>query len=457
MAETILFVDDDPNFLASLRRSLRGLDIETEADPARGLEKVCARGRYAVVVADMRMPGVDGIRLLAAAARKSPETVRIMLTGHPEMSTAIDAVNKGQVYRFLTKPCSPATLKETLDAALIQHRLRVESRDPLPVPEGGERGAALGGLEGMVGQSRKMRDIFALIRQLAVVETTVLVTGESGTGKELVAEALHSLGPRAKKPLVRLNCSALAPSLLESELFGHVRGAFTGAVKDTIGRFQAAQGGTLFLDEIGDLPHSVQVKLLRFLEQKEYERVGDHATIRADVRVVAATNVNLPQKVREGLFREDLYYRLRVVELTLPPLRERAEDIPLLIEHFVTHFSEKFGRAISGVTGDILALFLRYPWPGNVRELKHTLEHAAVLCQDGNITPAHLPPELAAFAQSKGFDPLHPQAGGPGRGDILEALNRTDWNKSKTARLLGVSRSTLYRKLLEYGITRFPG
>ena len=457
MAETILFVDDDANFLASLRRSLRGLDIETESDPALALEKVTARGRYAVIVADMRMPGVDGIRLLATAARKSPETVRIMLTGHPDMSTAIDAVNKGQVYRFLTKPCSTVALKETLDAALIQHRLRVEAPDAGLRQEPGEPGKTPLGLGRLVGQSRKMRDIFALTRQLAAVDTTVLITGESGTGKELIAEALHELGPRAQKPLVRVNCSALAPSLLESELFGHVRGAFTGAVKDTVGRFQAAQGGTLFLDEIGDIPQSVQIRLLRFLEQKEYERVGDHATIRADVRVVAATNVNLLHKVREGLFREDLYYRLRVVEIALPPLRERAEDIPLLVEHFVRHFGGKFGKSISGVSGDMLALFLRYPWPGNVRELKHALEHAAVLCPDGTVTSAHLPPELADFAQSRGFDPLHPAAGGPGRGDLLEALNRTDWNKAKAARMLGVSRSTLYRKLLEYNITRFPG
>jgi DNA-binding NtrC family response regulator len=457
MAETILFVDDDANFLASLRRSLRGLDIETEPDPALALDKVCARGRYAVVVADMRMPGVDGIRLLATAARKSPETVRIMLTGHPDMSTAIDAVNKGQVYRFLTKPCSPAALKETLDAALIQHRLRVEAPEAGPRGGPGEEGGEALGLGRLVGQSRKMRDIFALTRQLAAVDTTVLITGESGTGKELIAEALHALGPRAQKPLVRVNCSALAPTLLESELFGHVRGAFTGAVKDSVGRFQAAQGGTLFLDEIGDIPQSVQIRLLRFLEQKEYERVGDHATIRADVRVVAATNVNLLHKVREGLFREDLYYRLRVVEIALPPLRERAEDIPLLVEHFVRHFGGKFGKAISGVSGDMLALFLRYPWPGNVRELKHALEHAAVLCPEGTIASAHLPPELAEFARSRGFDPLHPAAGGPGRGDLLEALNRTDWNKAKTARMLGVSRSTLYRKLLEYNITRFPG
>ena len=455
MAETILFVDDDANFLASLRRSLRGLDIETESDPALALEKVAGRGRYAVIVADMRMPGVDGIRILATAARKSPETVRIMLTGHPDMSTAIDAVNKGQVYRFLTKPCSPAALRETLDAALIQHRLRVESPEAA-APQPGEGSGNLG-LGRMVGQSRKMRDIFALTRQLAAVDTTVLITGESGTGKELIAEALHALGPRAQKPLVKVNCSALAPTLLESELFGHVRGAFTGAVKDTVGRFQAAQGGTLFLDEIGDIPQSVQIRLLRFLEQKEYERVGDHATIRADVRVVAATNVHLMHKVREGLFREDLYYRLRVVEIALPPLRERAEDIPLLVEHFVRHFCGKFGKPISGVSGDMLSLFLRYPWPGNVRELKHALEHAAVLCQEGTISSAHLPPELADFAQSRGFDPFHPAPGGPGRGDLLEALNRTDWNKAKAARMLGVSRSTLYRKLLEFNITRSPG
>ncbi len=452
MSNTILFVDDDEALLQAMRRTLREYDIEIESDPRRGMEKAGRKNAYAVIVADMLMPGVDGISILAASARRSPATARIMLTGHPDVSTAIEAVNKGQVFRFLTKPCSPATLKETLDAALIHNRMRTGRLGAAAGSEAGDREADAG-LPGMAGMSPRMRSIFGMVRQLAAVDTTVLVTGESGTGKELIVEALHGLGPRAKGPLVKVNCSALSAGLMESELFGHVRGAFTGAVRDKVGRFDAAKGGTIFLDEIGDISPDIQLKLLRVLEQKEFERVGESVLRKADARVVTATNVNLWQKVKEGAFREDLYYRLRVMEVNLPPLRERTEDIPLLIEHFVRHFAQQLKRDVTGISSDLLSLFLRYPWPGNVRELKHAIEHAVVLCQSGNIGLAHLPAELAAFGgpgRGPGADMDVPL----GRGEILAALSRTDWNKAKTARLLNISRSTLYRKMLELGVSR---
>ncbi|EPR37499.1 PAS modulated sigma54 specific transcriptional regulator, Fis family [Desulfovibrio sp. X2] len=321
--------------------------------------------------------------------------------------------------------------------------------------------------QNIIGKSPQMQAVYGLLEQLAAVDTTVLVLGESGTGKELVVDALHYGGPRAKGPLVKVNCSALSESLLESELFGHVKGAFTGAVSDKAGRFQAAEGGTIFLDEIGDISPRIQLKLLRGLERKEFERVGDNRTYRADVRVVAATNVDLLDKVRQGQFREDLYYRLKVVVVRLPPLRERKEDVPLLADHFLRHFAKSFGKSLDGLDEAALALFMRYPWPGNVRELKHSLEHAALLSRGSRVVVDDLPQELADFAHGTNQPrALFGTAGDAaavsgegarrpadlGRADFLDALARTDWNKAKAARLLGISRRTLYRKLDELRI-----
>ena len=304
----------------------------------------------------------------------------------------------------------------------------------------------------IVGEDEKMQRIFTLVKHLADVDTTVLVRGESGTGKELIAEALHHGGSRASKPLVRVNCSVLSENLLESELFGHAKGSFTGAVKDRIGRFQAAQGGTLFLDEIGDLSPYMQLKLLRFLERKEFEQVGDSTTFKADVRIVAATHVDLEEKVARGEFREDFYYRLKVMTIQLPPLRERLRDIPLLADHFRVRFSKVFNKHFSDIAEDVLDLFMRHCWPGNVRELKHTLEHACLLCPGGTLSMGYLPPELKASVSGEG--PPLSQAG-PRDLDashFLEALRQTAGNKAKAARLLGMSRSTFYRKLALFDI-----
>ncbi|MFZ5427731.1 MAG: PAS domain S-box protein [Thermodesulfobacteriota bacterium] len=325
----------------------------------------------------------------------------------------------------------------------------------------------LHGHRGLIGKSKVMRSIYSVLDQLSEVESTVLVTGESGTGKELVAEALHYGGPRAKGPLIKVNCSALSESLLESELFGHVRGAFTGAIRDKIGRFEAAEGGSIFLDEIGDISPRIQLNLLRVLERKEFERVGDSKTRRANVRVIAATNVDMHEKIRQGLFREDLYYRLKVMVIHLPPLRERTEDIPLLCEHFLGLFRASFGKHISKVGEEVMRIFMTYRWPGNVRELRYTLEHACILCPGGEIQPAHLPPELsnrepipaltppASFGHHAApFPPPQerPYHRGLSREDILEALERTAGNRAKAARLLGVDRRTLYRNMDKYSI-----
>jgi transcriptional regulator with PAS, ATPase and Fis domain len=293
-----------------------------------------------------------------------------------------------------------------------------------------------------------MRRILELIPRLANLDSTVLITGESGTGKELAADAIHTTGFRAKQPLVKVNCSALPENLLESELFGHVRGAFTGAFKDKTGRFQRAEGGTIFLDEIGDISPRLQLALLRVLQQKEFERVGDSRPVRVDVRVLAATNQDLMKQVKRGKFREDLYYRLRVVELKIPPLRERMDDLPLLIDHFLRR-SRGIG-AIEGIAPEVMELFMAYHWPGNIRELEHALEHCKVHARQSVIQITDLPLEIRVKVKKSTFqssdDVTSPEL-------IIQALIRAGGNKAKAARLLGVDRSTLYRKMSEHGIT----
>jgi len=304
----------------------------------------------------------------------------------------------------------------------------------------------------IIGKSGKMQGVYRLLENLADSETTVLIDGESGTGKELAAEALHYSGVRTSKPLVKVNCSALAENLLESELFGHVKGAFTGAIKDKEGRFEAANHGTIFLDEIGDLSPGLQVKFLRVLQEKEFERVGDNTPIKVDVRVIAATNQDLREKVRRGEFREDLYYRLKVVKVSLPPLRERPEDIPLLVDHFCKSYNKKLKKNIRGVSDQVLRTFMYYPWPGNVRELMHAIEHAYILGQDPAITVDDLPSEIRDYSKSKIPVPKDKSTLQPD--DIIQALEKTDWNKAKASRLLGVSRQTLYRKIEDYKIVK---
>lgn len=304
----------------------------------------------------------------------------------------------------------------------------------------------------IIGKSEKMQAIYSLIDNLVDVETTVLITGETGTGKELIADALHYRGSRCHKPLVKVNCSALSENLLESELFGHVKGAFSGAVQDRIGRFQRANGGTIFLDEIGDVSQRTQLQLLRVVQEKEFERVGDSTPIKVDVRIVAAANQSLLEKVSRGDFREDLYYRLKVVEVIMPPLRERKEDIPLLVNHFLNKFNKKLNKEIVAVSADVQKIFMDYFWPGNVRELEHTLEHAFIICRQNTITMDCLPLALKDFIGTKLY-----ALGDPGADEshtILHALEKSSWNKARAARLLGMSRRTIYRKIEEFKLKR---
>jgi PAS domain S-box-containing protein len=302
-----------------------------------------------------------------------------------------------------------------------------------------------GKFHNIVGKSRRMQKIYRLIEDLSDVETTVLIQGESGTGKELIAEAIHYNGNRSDKHLVKVNCAALTENLLESELFGHVKGAFTGAVKHRIGRFQMAEGGTIFLDEIGEMPLSTQVKLLRVLEEKTFELVGDSHAIHADIRVIASTNSDLNEKIANGTFRKDLYYRLKVLGITLPPLRERREDIPLLVDYFCSSFKKHFKRPIQGVSLNVVQAMMAYAWPGNVRELKHAIEHAFIVCHGRQITTDHLPAEILVEGQPPSQTagaklPIAPR-------DIAEALDAAHGNKSEAARRLGISRQTIYRKM----------
>ena len=383
-----------------------------------------------------------------------------------------------QCLNHCSKSCSEV-LRLTLEKKMTIKEYRVEcghqqrhqqtvsvSSSPLLDPEGKFMGAVLvirditllrdlerelrerHQFQSIIGRSKKMQDIYRLLEDLANLETTVLITGESGTGKELVARALHYSGQRAFKPFVTVNCSALAENLLESELFGHVKGAFTGAIKDKQGRFQAASGGTILLDEIGDISPLIQLKLLRVLQEKEFERVGESVPQRVDVRVIASTNKNLIEKVRKGEFRQDLYYRLKVVEVSLPPLRERLEDLPLLVDHFCHSFNERFKKNIEGISNDALGKFMDYTWPGNVRELEHVMEHAFVLCHGGVITLEHLPSEIRDYGRPERIAAQEARThGSNGAQEILNALNKTHWNKTKAARLLGISRRTIYRKI----------
>jgi two-component system response regulator HydG len=302
-----------------------------------------------------------------------------------------------------------------------------------------------------------MQDIYVLLESLAETDSTVLVTGETGTGKELIADAIHHNSPRKEKPFIKVNCSALSENLLESELFGHVKGAFTGAIKDKKGRFELADHGSIFLDEIGDISPLIQLKLLRVLQEKEFERVGDSTTIKSDVRVIVATNCDLKDKVSLGEFREDLYYRIKVMEVLLPALRKRRDDIPILAEHFSSLFNKRFKKQINRLSNDVINTFMNYPWPGNIRELEHAIEHGFILCRDNILQFDHLPLEIKEYFESK--IPSHLEKTSETsetsetKEDIIHALEKTGWNKSKAARVIGMGRRTLYRKIKKFKIT----
>jgi len=369
---------------------------------------------------------------------------KILMTNEPLISQRIEitcSLQKQCVLNVSAAPCQGDTGNPLGVVLTVRDETRLENLE-----KGMKKRQKF---EHIVGRSEAVQAMFGLIENLAEVDTTVLITGESGTGKELVAEALHYRSDRRDNALVKVNCAALPENLLESELFGHIKGSFTGALKDKIGRFEQAHDGTIFLDEIGDISPALQVRLLRVLQNKEIEKVGGVGTIKVDVRIVTATNQDLLQKVRNNEFREDLYYRLRVVQISVPPLRNRREDIPLLIEHFVAMYNERFKRQIDGLNDAANRRMTGYDWPGNIRELQHAVEHAFVLCRDDLIDVCHLPPELQDASES-------PDNDGVELDDevdrIIAALEKSGWNKSRAARLLGISRRTIYRNIEELGI-----
>ncbi len=382
-------------------------------------------------------------------ARRALE--QTLSTRNPVGERAIEVTGEGDVAKVLVVSASPLlydngvfggallTLRDVTQLTRLQRQVEDSQR-----------------YRDMIGKSAKMQAIFTLIRELAETDSTVLVCGESGTGKELVASAIHHSSPRSQGPFIKVNCAALSEDILESELFGHVKGAFTGAIRDRVGRFEAADRGTILLDEIGDISPRLQLRLLRVLQTREFERVGSSAPIRTDVRVIATTNQSLERKIQLGEFRQDLYYRLNVIRIDLPPLREHREDIPLLAEHFCRRFNQNFKKAIVGAAPETMEIFMKYPWPGNVRELENCMERAFIVCRDSLIRPTHLPPELLQ-AESRRMS-ASTEPGGDSPGDkILAVLQRTDWNIAKSARLLGIARNTLYQRIKALNIHRPKG
>jgi len=443
----VLVVDDETNARAALAELLRdaGYTVETAADGFKALAKLETFAPD-VLVTDLKMPGLDGISLMRKAQELDPETAAIVMTAYGAVDTAVEAMRRG-ASDYLTKPINVEELTIVLERVIERRRLREEALQLR------ERLSAKDRMENITGSSPPMQRVFETIRQIAPSRASVLITGESGTGKELVAAAIHEHSPRAARPFVKLHCSALAETLLESELFGHEKGSFTGAMARRDGRFQQADGGTLFLDEIGDISPGVQVKLLRFLQEREFERVGGNQTIKVDVRIVAATNRNLSELVREGKFREDLYYRLNVVSVDLPPLRARPSDIPLLAMHFLKKFAKENARDIRGFTDEALEQLAHYGWPGNVRELENTVERAVVVCRGDEIRQEDLSRNVA-WAKRNLADGV-PQIPGASLAEIeryaiLTTLEHTGGSTSRTAEILGISPRKVQYRLREY-------
>ena len=445
---TILIADDEKNTREGLARALqRHYEVLLAEDGRRALE-LLEQQPVDVVLSDVRMPGMDGLTLLSRALARQPQPLVILLTAYGTVETAVEAMKRG-AYDFLTKPVNLDQLDLKLKQALRSRDVEVENRALH------EQLDEKFGLEKILGTSAPMQEVFDTLRQVAPTRATVLVEGESGTGKELVARAIHHLSPRAQGPFVPVHCAALSKTLLESELFGHEKGAYTGATERRQGRFEMADGGTLFLDEIGEIDPAVQVKILRVLEEHKFERVGGSELIEVDVRMLAATNRDLKKMVAEGAFREDLFYRLYVVNVHLPPLRERGSDIPMLAQHFLQEFATENKKNVTGLTPDALDLLTAYRWPGNVRELRNVMERMVVLARSEKLTVRDLPANIRELAGGK-------PGGGALAGNltieaaekqlIIQALKQHDGNRTLAAKQLGLSRRTLHRKLNEYGL-----
>jgi two-component system response regulator HydG len=453
----VLIVDDDEAHAQAVADSLLKVNCNCSvaASGERGIARIESE-TFDVVVTDLKMGDIDGLAILRKTKEELPEAEVIVLTGHGSINSAVTAMQHG-AYTYLTKPLDINELRTAVDKASARLRLirrNAELRRSLDEKFG---------FEGVIGNSGRMREVIETLKSVAPMDSTVLITGANGTGKELVARALHQNSPRKSKPFVPLNISALPESILESELFGHEQGAFTGAIGKRIGKFEYANGGTLFLDEVGEMPMETQIKLLRVLEDRRVARIGANEEMDVNVRLVAATNADLPEMVKAGTFREDLYYRLNIISIQLPPLSERAGDIPLLMDHFLKELSQKMNREVRGFSRAARKVLMSYDWPGNIRQLRNAVERMLVMDSDGLLDVDGLPPELKHLVtdgMDRELDEPHSGADGlVGRplNDvekyyIQRALELTDGNREETAKMLGIGERTLYRKINEYGL-----
>jgi len=442
----VLVVDDDVSTRQVFGELLQrwGYDVEQTGDGHDAL-KLTAERHPDVIISDLVMPKLDGLALTRALREESPDTPVIIITGKGSIDAAVEAVREG-VFDFVEKPLDPARLKVILQRALekrqTEHEMQVLRRRLGQVDAG----------VGLVGQAAAMRKVMDLVEKVAPSKASVVITGQSGTGKEMVARAIHQLSPRREKPFIAINCSAIPAGLMESEIFGHERGAFTGADQRRLGAWELADAGTLFLDEVGEIPIELQAKFLRVLEEERLRRLGGKSEISVDVRVISATNRDLKEEIKATRFREDLYFRLNVFHIPLAPLKERRDDIPLLVQHFIDRFSREGGKKLAGVTPHAMKVLCEYSWPGNIRELRNTLERAVILCGTAAIDVEHLPAEMAVGGGESAY--LKLPFGLPLREVekeyILSSLGRMQNNKARTAQALGISEKTLYNKLYRY-------
>jgi two-component system response regulator AtoC len=459
----VLIVDDEPNLRKILSAQLArdGYDVMIAEDGEQGLSML-REHHIDMVITDLKMPKVDGMTLLKEALREDPDLPVVMITAHGTVDTAVEALKSG-AFDYLTKPFDKDEVRQIVAKAL-------KTKELSGAEASATRGAT-GARFGIIGGSPGITELYNVLERVADTPTTVLITGESGTGKELVARALHDHSSRKDKPFIKVNCAAIPKELIESELFGYERGAFTGAVSSKPGRFELANGGTLFLDEIGEIPVEMQVKLLRALQESEFERVGGIKTMRVDVRLVAATNRDLKKLIAAGAFREDLFYRLNVVPMRLPALRERATDIPILVEHFLTKFNDRLRKHVTGVEPDAMEVLMNYSWPGNIRELENVVERAVLFCDAQKVRAEDLPPEVRggpAVPISIPPTEANLEAALAGEGGLKEhvkvamsklerelvsrALGQTNGNVTHAARLLKISRKGLQLKMKELGL-----
>ncbi|QOJ16044.1 MAG: sigma-54-dependent Fis family transcriptional regulator [Planctomycetia bacterium] len=455
----VLVVDDDPAVLRSLGELLRldGHEVVTAPSaPAalRALVDAQERGGFDLLITDLTMPDGDGLDLLGVARERWGDMLTVMLTGFGTIESAVEAMKRG-AFEFLTKPVEDERLRAIVQRAAAQQSATRATRALRSDASVRTR------FENVFGRTYQMQRVFDLAEAVADSRTTILMHGETGTGKSMIARAIHQRSPRRDKPFIEVACGAIPETLLESELFGHVKGAFTGAVSDKDGKFRAAEAGTIFLDEIGTASPALQVKLLRVLQEKRFEPVGTNRTLAADVRVILAANVDLEKEVAAGRFRKDLYYRINIVTIELPPLRSRLGDIPLLAEHFLAKYRRETGKHVLGFTRDAIEAMLRYAWPGNVRELENCVERAVVLMRGDFIGRQDLPPQIVAAASGElpalsvgGFSrqSLRKALEEPEKQILRAALEANNWNRQLTAEMLEINRTTLYKKMRQHGL-----